>query len=220
MKSLLKHPWCYLLFQTLTGATRSRKWCIDHYARPLAGERVLDVGCGPGFVVDFLPEVDYVGFDIDQAYIQHAESRYGDRAEFHCLEFTEEHADDFGQFDLIMLNGVLHHLDDNSAANLLQLLNRCLAPQGRLMTLDGCFQEVMSPVSRYLLRQDRGDFVRYQEQYEALASSVFPKLEMHLHQDLFYIPYSALVMVCTQAVPAEHPRDASKPTAATISRAA
>lgn len=195
MKWLLNHPSLYLLYQTIVGAKRARRLCIDQYALPIAGERVLDVGCGPGFVVDYLPSVDYVGIDTDERYIRHARRKYGDVAEFHCVELTEKNAHSFGKFDLVMLNGVLHHLDDSQALDLLMLLRNCMTENGRIVTLDGCYREKISPVSRFLLRHDRGEFVRHENEYVGLAKRAFPELDVHLRDDLLFIPYDLIIMV-------------------------
>ena len=81
-RSILAFPFVYQLFQTLTGAHRSRIECVERYIRPKASDRVLDCGCGPGILLEYLPAVDYVGIDIDEKYIAAARTRYGDRATF------------------------------------------------------------------------------------------------------------------------------------------
>ncbi len=200
MKSLLDFPAVYLSLQAAIGAKRARKRCLDQFARPVAGERVLDVGCGPGFVLDYLPPVDYVGTDIDHRYIEHAKKHYGDRGQFYCEELTAKRAAEFGRFDLVLLNGVVHHLDDATAIDLLRILASCLSDRGRVLTLDGCYVESMSPVSRFLLKHDRGQFVRQREEYIALASGIFSEVEPTHRSDLFRIPYDALVMVCRNPI--------------------
>ena len=52
----LKFPSLYLLSQGILGAKRARKKCIEEYARVEPGMRVLDIGCGPGYVVQYLPK--------------------------------------------------------------------------------------------------------------------------------------------------------------------
>lgn len=196
MKSLLDFPFVYLTLQAAIGAKRARKLCLDEYAHPIAGERVLDVGCGPGFVIDYLPSVDYVGTDIDARYIKHARKTYGDRGQFHEVLLTAENAAEFGKFDLILLNGVVHHIDDQGVRDLLRILASCLSENGRVMTLDGCYSESMSPISRFLISNDRGEHVRRVNEYPDLASGIFSQVTAIHRRDLFRFPYDTLVMVC------------------------
>ncbi len=197
MKSLLDYPIVYLTLQSFIGAKKARRICIQQYAKPQTGERVLDVGCGPGFVIEYMPQVEYVGTDIDRRYIDYANKRYGNRGKFHCVELNRDNADQFRNFDLILLNGVLHHIDDEGVIALLKLLRDSLREKGRVMTLDGCYYDSMSSWSRFFLRNDRGQFVRTEPAYLSLASQVFPHVSHERRNDLFSIPYEALVMVCT-----------------------
>jgi len=197
MKSLLEIPALYLSFQALLGAKKARRLCLDQYAKPVEGERVLDVGCGPGFVIDYLPIVRYVGTDIDERYIRHAKQHYGERGDFYCQELHRDNIDSLGKFDLVLLNGLLHHIDDAGVVELLTLLHGCLNPAGRVMTLDGCYVDSMSPVSRFLIRNDRGQHVRVKDEYIRLASTVFQNVQSFHRTDLFSVPYDAMVMVCS-----------------------
>ena len=63
----------YSLFQNLLGARRARRVLIAEYIRPNGGDQILDVGCGPADILDFLPpDVRYVGVDHSRTYIEAA----------------------------------------------------------------------------------------------------------------------------------------------------
>ena len=76
VRSILALPSMYNLFQTMMGAPAARQKLVRDHIRPEPGERILDVGCGPGKILDDLPEVRYVGSDLSEAYIAQAEERY------------------------------------------------------------------------------------------------------------------------------------------------
>lgn len=56
------------------------------------------------------------------------------------------------------------------------------------MTFDGCFVPDQSRLARWVLRQDRGKFVRQRHEYERLAATSFSKLDTHVRHDLLRIP--------------------------------
>lgn len=183
----------------MVGAESSRKTYLAEHAKPVPGDKILDIGCGPGDILDYLPDTDYTGLDISPEYISAARQRYGLRGRFCCgdVGLTTIEGEQ-GSFDLVLAVGVIHHLDDAQAAKLFTLARRALRPTGRLVTYDGCYVPKQSKIARWLLAKDRGKFVRTQEEYERLASLHFHKIEPHLRHDLLRIPYTHLIMHCSE----------------------
>jgi SAM-dependent methyltransferase len=101
--------------------------------------------------------------------------------------------------DLAVACGVLHHLNDAEALELLRLAHDSLRAGGRLITLDGCHVAGQSVVSRTLLSRDRGRHVRSRDAYLQLMSSVFPDVTAVVRHDLLRVPYTHLVAECGRA---------------------
>jgi SAM-dependent methyltransferase len=97
----------------------------------------------------------------------------------------------------VLATGVLHHLDNERAAKLFELARTALRPDGRLITYDGCYVPEQSKAVRWVLSKDRGKFVRKREEYLRLASASFSKIEPHIRHDLLRIPYTHLIMCCS-----------------------
>ena len=99
-----------------------------------AGGRMLDVGCGRGFVVLALkkafPAADCLGVDPDQASI--AEARASAAAAVAAI--TSDESSDTRPFDLITLCDVLHDSPDPLAV--LRGLRARLAPAGVLLVIE------------------------------------------------------------------------------------
>lgn len=158
--------------------------------------RVLDCGCGPGDLIDYLPAVEYEGIDIDAAYVARARARYGSRATFRLGPVGPETMRERDRFDIVLALGLLHHLEDDRVTRFLRLARRCLRPGGHLVTLDGVFLEGQSRVARWLLRHDRGAHVRSLEHWRRLVTDVFPGARHHVREDLLRIPYSQVIFEC------------------------
>lgn len=194
--NLLDIPLGYLTCQWILGAMKARERCLREHVDLRNGMRVLDVGCGPGYVVELLAGAEYVGLDTDRRYIDYARRRYGRYGEFQCTALTHDFLEKRASFDYVLMNGVLHHLPDEDASEVLRLCHDALKMGGSVVTLDGFYADDIGPVSRFLLQRDRGKFIRTKSQYLALAGSSFSCVKSSEHRDYFHVPYNALVMVC------------------------
>jgi SAM-dependent methyltransferase len=197
LSAILSFPAAYQLFSRLVGGEVWRVYTAD-YLKPATGEKVLDIGCGPADILNYLPAIDYTGFDISPEYIAAAQKRFGDKGRFYCSDVglaTVEQEQ--GTFNLVFATGVLHHLDDETASKLFALAQLALRPGGRLITYDGCFVPGQSRIARWLLSNDRGKFVRTRAAYERLASKNFSRVQSELRHDLLRIPYTHLIMRCS-----------------------
>lgn len=205
IRSLLSSSVAYRLFQALMGARAVRHEFVRDYIRAAAGANVLDVGCGPADILDFLPSgVSYWGFDISLRYIAAAHARHGNRGQFQSRQFAASDLAVLPPFDVIIATGLFHHLDDTTAKNLLKLMHRALKPGGRLVTLDGVFEPAQNPIARWLISMDRGQHVRTREEYHALFSRVFelPRVDIR-HRS--WIPYTHCLCECVRPIlSAEH----------------
>ena len=190
-----------MLFQTAVGGVRSRRLSIQQYLNIPRGARILDIGCGPGFVAAFVPQSTYVGYDVERRYIEYAQRRYASLGIFKLGEYTRRELEKYEPFDFVMMNALLHHLDDATALDLLKLAADSLKPGGKVLCIDGGFHPKQNAFARYLVKGDRGEFVRNPEGYEKLAVEVFGKsnVKTDLRRDLLYIPYSLVIMVLEKA---------------------
>jgi cyclopropane fatty-acyl-phospholipid synthase-like methyltransferase len=195
-RGLLSRAAGYRLFGTLIGAPAVRALLIDEYARVQAGERVLDIGCGPGTIVPFLPRVEYLGFDASEPYVMAARTRYGDRGTFVCGRVGVQNISRESYYDVVLAIGILHHLDDGEADELFRLARRALRPGGRLITFDGCYVDGQSRLARWIISKDRGQNIRTKEAYLARAARVFAQVAAHVRHDLLRIPYTHIILEC------------------------
>src|SRR5438876_5163570 len=180
LSSVLSLPAGYRIFLRIVGGNFQRKY-VAEYVKPSPGDKILDIGCGPGDMLASLPGVDYTGFDISSEYIEAARRRFGTRGRFLRSDVgMAEIERERGTFKLVLATGVLHHLDNERAAKLFELARAALRPDGRLITYDGCYVPEQSKAARWVLSKDRGKFVRTSEEYMRLASASFSRIEPHI----------------------------------------
>jgi SAM-dependent methyltransferase len=196
MTSLLDITRAYQLFTYLIGGYDLRRVWVAKHVRPWRGARVLDIGCGPADMLEMLPGIDYTGFDPSEAYIQHARKRWGARGSFLHKDLRDVSDGDFLDYDLVIAFGILHHLPDELVEVFFKVAYRALKKGGRLVTLDGCYREGQGSIERFLLRHDRGEFVRNEKQYLALAEKHFPTVIRSFNCSKLRIPYCTLTMEC------------------------
>jgi SAM-dependent methyltransferase len=196
ISSVLSYPALYLLSQSLMGGIGARRKCVLEYVRPAPKLVVLDIGCGPGYTLPWFPEPQYYGFDISPRYIRYAKDRYGKQGHFFCQYFEDSILEWLPPADVVLLMGLVHHLDDNEAVQLFRTLKLGMKGEGRLFTLDGCYREGQSRIARRLLDMDRGRFIRDEQAYRALAARVFPTVAVSVREDFFRVPYTTVIMEC------------------------
>ncbi len=193
-------PAVYNGLQWAVGAHRLRRTLVADYLRPGATDRLLDVGCGTGQILAYLPAVHFVGIDPDPKAIEWAQQTYGARAKFICRAVDDREAGDGlgSPFDIVMAFGVLHHLDDKQVGDLFSMARNALRPGGRLVTVDPCVAPSSSFVARYLMSQDRGRYVRKAEEYANMAAAIFTRTIPTVRNDLYRIPWTHLILECSQ----------------------
>lgn len=193
----LSMPGIYARCQNLLGGPRSRRKLVEQYIRPAGGMRILDLGCGPAMILDYLPDnIYYVGVDLSTAYTEAARNKYGQRASFYCLPVESMEDAGFAGFDLVMGLGVLHHLDDVQARRFFAIAASSLKENGRCLTVDPCRDPGQHPVARLLVLMDRGRHVRTAKEYAVLTQKNFPDVSQEIRHDRLRVPYTHHIMEC------------------------
>lgn len=197
MRRILAIPAVYRLWGILVGGSSTTKALVDEYIQPGPDASILEIGCGPGTMVPYLPQSGYVGFDLSSDYIEQAKKRFP-HARFVCERVSKFSLAQERSFDLVLAIGVIHHLDDGEATQLFQIAHDALKPGGKLVTVDGVFTHDQPAAARWLLRRDRGKYVRNEEEYLKIAAQVFGDIRANIRQDLLRIPYTHLILQCSR----------------------
>jgi len=196
LKQILQFPGIYRCFTTLISKNCGLR-LVTEVIKPEPEASILDIGCGPADIAAFLPStVKYTGFDISHQYIAAAKARFGNRGNFICAPVNSFSV--VNSFDIVIAIGVLHHLEDDEAIRLCSLANLALKPGGRFITMDGCSEDNLHPIATWMLKHDRGDFIRTKDDYIKIASHNFPDIQAEIVRDMLKVPYSHCIMQATK----------------------
>lgn len=186
----MEKPKIYNLFQNGVSCAGSDDWFVAQIVKPLSRQRILDIGCGTASILDQLPDVDYVGIDHNPEYIEVARKRFENRGTFHCVDINDLNPESYGLFDIVLLVGVLHHLDDMEVEKVLGALPNVLRTTSRVISFDVALCKGQNIVARILARLDRGRHVRFTDRYQALLESSFDIETAIVRHDLLKFPYT------------------------------
>lgn len=196
MRFSLESPRVYQLYQEAGGFFSARVKAILEYIEIGPHARVIDIGCGPGYIVKYLPcGVDYIGFDIDEPSIAFARAHFGAIGRFEGRPFDAQAAKTLAPADIVMMNGVMHHISDSELTEILVHARSALKDDGVLFTLDGCYTMRQSWIAKWLLDNDRGLHVRDEAGYRKVLEGVFNRVDLHIRDDLSRIPYTFAIGV-------------------------
>lgn len=162
---------------------------------------VLDIGCGTGSALDFLRQFKvYKGLDTDETAVRFARRKYGDRpnVSFECRNCSQQDVSLLQPSHLVMA-GLLHHLDDAAAVELLTLVAQS-SRLVRAITIDIIFVQGEF-YNNLLARLDRGRHCRTESQYHALVArgglTLAESIIVRSHPKNYGVKY--LVMTLTPA---------------------
>ena len=199
IEELLENPKFFDIVQSLLGASKIRGFVVEKYMAPLRYSSVLDIGCGSGAILDFLPDnITYTGIDINKKYIDYARLKYP-RGNFICCYVLNigDYISNI-EFGVVLAIGVLHHLSDEECLALFEFAHSVLTEYGALITVDSCFIPDQSRITRLLIGMDRGKYVRTPEKYKILAQRVFANVDGKVYHNRINVPYTHFFMNCTK----------------------
>jgi SAM-dependent methyltransferase len=114
------------------------------------------------------------------------------RSEFTCLDLAKPDAGQLETFDRAFAFGVLHHLSDELAEPLVELVRQVLRPGGRFASIDPCYVTGQSRIAKWVIDNDRGLYVRDVTAYKTILSKL-GEIEIRVHHDLYRIPFTQIV---------------------------
>jgi SAM-dependent methyltransferase len=193
----LKIPILYNAFQSAVGGNALRRRIIQNHVRAKPGDKVIDIGCGSAQALQCLPDVEYLGLDINPDYIAFAKRTHGSKGTFVVGDTRSLRGDSrFKDADIAIAISVLHHLDDEDAVHCIRFAHDALKRGGRFICHDACWIPNQGAFSTYIMSHDRGRNIRTEQQYRELAAKVFRNVDAWVDKKPMRIPYVTVVLEC------------------------
>ena len=198
IRAVLQFPLIYNFFQEIVGGNVARRRFLNEVVKAKIGDKIVDVGCGPAKMIEWLPSVNYIGIDVSKEYINSARVKYGDRGDFLVGDTKSlENDERLRDADIVLCSALLHHLSDEEAISLMHFARKALNKNGRLVTGDPCWLPNQGFISRWVVSMDRGKNVRTEEGYRRIAETVFSNVKVTVISNSLRIPSPAVAMVCS-----------------------
>tara|TARA_A100001015_G_scaffold309849_1_gene410060 strand:+ start:4237 stop:4851 length:615 start_codon:yes stop_codon:yes gene_type:complete len=189
---ILEVPIFYNFIQKLFSHKKTRlRW--NQLIEENSNGIILDVGCGPGNQsLHFKNSKEYIGLDISDAYINKAKQLHRGFGQFHVMSATEIDKLTRLDFDLIILNGVFHHLSDDEVSEFLKKVSFKMSKNGVVVTSDAIFIKGRY-IANFIMSHDRGLHVRTPSELIAIVEKYLKIIEYDIVRKNFP-PYQRIMM--------------------------
>lgn len=185
---VLTYPLFYSLWQKIMSGESTRAALVKNIVNK--NSTVLDIGCGAAKILESLPLVNYYGYDINKNHINYAKKKYGlKKNNFYCKKFNSKELKKLPKFDLVLLFGIMHHLENRELDNILLISKKGLKKNGKLITCDPVFIKKQNFIANFLIKNDAGNNVRNKNSYLKLLSKNFKNVKYKIKKQIF-IPYT------------------------------
>lgn len=198
LRKILEFSLVYNFWQLITGSEKAKKKIILEYVSPFPKAKILDIGCGTGAMINYINEkldIDYVGYDINEKYIEFAKNKHPNKGRFYCTSVSEAKLIE-RNFDIVAALAIVHHLNLNESENLFKLAKQSLKPGGYFLLAEPVWTDSQSRFEKYLMSKDRGQNIRTEKQYLEMAKKEFSNVECQIVPGLFSIPWTTCILKC------------------------
>lgn len=147
-------------------------------------DKVLDVGCGIGFVSQLYPNFDIIGLDISDGMLERNPYKW-EKGSAESIPFND------GQFDFVVCRSLLHHLDRPEIG--LKEMVRVLKPGGHFSCWDPHHNVLYETVRHIFQHTDRFSHLHHSFNAEELFGMIEEAgLEITEKKYLGYLAYPLL----------------------------
>jgi len=197
---LLEHQFFYRCRQFLVDKNETES--INRITADFSGLRIAEIGCGPGTNVRMFRNArSYLGLDMNPGYLAKAQELY---PQFDFIARDAVTYEPTDQYDVVYIDSLLHHLDDNQVITLLSGITRWLiSPESTVIITEPM---IAGPDELYhyaFMKIDRGDYFRHFWHWSQLVTAAGLSMNTHFFYELKVCGLNSHHMVIMSASPGE-----------------
>jgi SAM-dependent methyltransferase len=193
---ILRLPVCYTLLQVSVGAESFRNRYLNGLVKEQGhSSQFLDLGCGPGVNRKIIGQSqEYVGIDLSESYIRKAKKTYQNDAnttfiQADLVEDTTFYSEITSAHTTVALAFALwHHLSDEQVGQVLHNLYHSTEGELTISSIDPIVTQDSSPFAVWLAKNDRGPYLRSEQDFLTLYSVHGFDAETEIHRNQMRIP--------------------------------
>lgn len=156
-----------LIIKIITFDSFIVKKIIKDFLKKYQPKSVLDLGCGSGSLSSLFRKESYLGFDIDEDLIEYAKSIHPGY-KFLNLSSTNFYLNQ--KFEMILIVGVLHHLNNLDTDKTLSLTKKHLKKNGHILIIEAIWPIFkINLIGKFLRMIDKGNFIRTTDRYQKMV---------------------------------------------------
>ena len=95
---------------------------------------------------------------------------------------------------MVILLGILHHISDDDVLKLIDVLKLSLKKNSKIITLDPVYIKKQNKISKFLIDNDRGNFVRTSKGYLDLLEKKGITISHKIYNQKI-VPYTYIVTI-------------------------
>lgn len=169
-------PRLWTLFQYLAGGTvDKRRLCKIHYTNQ---SNILEIGCSTGNIAQAFSKyknINYTGIDIDNSAIRFAKNSFKNKNNFQFLniDLRDYIKINNKKYDYVLFAGIIHHINDNTAIELLNSAIDLISNNGILVIVDPLLPDKKDPLLiHYYMKLEQGNFVKTKKEMLILIKKI------------------------------------------------
>ena len=196
LKKLLEIPLVYNCFQHCTGYYKFMIQKVSESILEINPTSVVDLGCGPGMLLQKrIINNNYLGIDISSKYTIQAEmnaKKLSIQSLFETKKVEKVNYEKYSEFlgarPIFLAVGLFHHLPNENLKLLLEQIKKTQS-NAQMISIDPVFIDNQDFVSKYIVSQDRGKFVRHKNDLtEILLQNSFKPKKLEVGKEFTRLP--------------------------------